>query len=216
MEVAVYNKQGNDTGRKVSLDETIFGIEPNDHAIYLDVKQYLANQRQGTHKEKERWEINRSTRKIKRQKGTGGARAGSLRSPLFVGGGRIFGPQPRDYSFKLNKKVKQLARLSALSHKAKDQNILILEDFQMETPKTKEFVEMQKNLQIDDKKSLFVFVEPEYNIYMSSRNLKKIKITTLSGLNTYNIMDASVLIFSESSINLLQQQKNVNQEDENI
>ena len=205
MELAVYNKEGKDTGRTVSLDDSIFGIEPNDHAIYLDVKQYLANQRQGTHKAKERWEIARSTRKIKRQKGTGGARAGSLKSPVFVGGGRIFGPLPRDYSFKLNKKVKQLARLSALSYKAKDQNIVVLEDFQMETPKTKEFVEVQKNLQVADKKSLFVFAEPNSNIYLSSRNLQKTKIVTLSGLNTYSIMDASVLVFSESSINVLQQ-----------
>jgi len=205
MEIAVYNKEGKDTGRKVSLDDAIFGIEPNDHAIYLDVKQYLANQRQGTHKAKERWEIARSTRKIKRQKGTGGARAGSLKSPVFVGGGRIFGPLPRDYSFKLNKKVKQLARLSALSHKAKNQGIVVLEDFKMEAPKTKEFVAMQKNLQIADKKSLFVFAEPNNQVYLSSRNLQKTKVVTLSGLNTYNIMDASVLVFSESSINVLQQ-----------
>ena len=205
MEIAVYNKEGKDTGRKVSLDDAIFGIEPNDHAIYLDVKQYLANQRQGTHKAKERWEIARSTRKIKRQKGTGGARAGSLKSPVFVGGGRIFGPLPRDYSFKLNKKVKQLARLSALSHKAKNQGIVVLEDFKMEAPKTKEFVAMQKNLQIADKKSLFVFAETNNQVYLSSRNLQKTKVVTLSGLNTYNIMDASVLVFSESSINVLQQ-----------
>jgi large subunit ribosomal protein L4 len=205
MELAVYNKEGKDTGRKVSLDDAIFGIEPNDHAIYLDVKQYLANQRQGTHKAKERWEIAGSTRKIKRQKGTGGARAGSLKSPVFVGGGRIFGPQPRDYSFKLNKKVKQLARLSALSHKAKNQGIVILEDFAMETPKTKEFVEVMNNLQIGGKKSLFVFAEPNQNMYLSSRNLQKTKIVTLSGLNTYSIVDASVLVFSESSINVLQQ-----------
>ena len=205
MELAVYNKEGKDTGRTVSLDDAIFGIEPNDHAIYLDVKQYLANQRQGTHKAKERWEIALSTRKIKRQKGTGGARAGSLKSPVFVGGGRIFGPLPRDYSFKLNKKVKQLARLSALSHKAKNQGIVVLEDFTMDVPKTKEFVEVQKNLQIAGKKSLFVFAEPNDNLYLSSRNLQKTKIVTLSGLNTYNIMDASVLVFSESSINVLQQ-----------
>ncbi len=205
MEVAVYSKEGKDTGRKVSLDDAIFGVEPNDHAIYLDVKQYLANQRQGTHKAKERWEIARSTRKIKRQKGTGGARAGSLKSPVFVGGGRIFGPQPRDYSFKLNKKVKQLARLSALSHKAKSNGIVVLEDFSMEAPKTKEFVQVQKNLQIAEKKSLFVLAEPNDNIYLSSRNLQKTKIVTLSGLNTYNIMDASVLVFSESSIKVLQQ-----------
>ncbi len=205
MEIAVYNKEGKDTGRKVSLDEAIFGIEPNDHAIYLEVKQYLANQRQGTHKAKEKWEIARSTRKIKRQKGTGGARAGSLKSPVFVGGGRIFGPLPRDYSFKLNKKVKQLARLSALSYKAKNQEIVVLEDFKMETPKTKEFAQVQKNLQIADKKSLFVFTEANDNIYLSSRNLSKTKIVTLSGLNTYNIMDASVLVFAESSISVLQQ-----------
>jgi len=205
MELAVYNKEGKDTGRTVSLDDAIFGVEPNDHAIYLDVKQYLANQRQGTNKAKERWEIARSTRKIKRQKGTGGARAGSLKSPVFVGGGRIFGPLPRDYSFKLNKKVKQLARLSALSYKAKNQGIVVLEDFKMDVPKTKEFVEVQKNLQIADKKSLFVFAEPNDNLYLSSRNLQKTKIVTLSSLNTYSIMDASVLVFSESSINVLQQ-----------
>ena len=205
MELAVYNKEGKDTGRKVSLDDAIFGIEPNDHAIYLDVKQYLANQRQGTHKAKERWEVVGSTRKIKRQKGTGGARAGSLNSPVFVGGGRTFGPLPRNYTFKLNKKVKQLARLSALSYKAKDQGIVVLEDFKMETPKTKEFVQVQKNLQIADKKSLFVFAEPNDNLYLSSRNLQKIKTVTLSGLNTYNIMDATVLVFSENSINVLQQ-----------
>jgi len=205
MELEVYNKEGKDTGRTVSLDDAIFGVEPNDHAIYLDVKQYLANQRQGTNKAKERWEIARSTRKIKRQKGTGGARAGSLKSPVFVGGGRIFGPLPRDYSFKLNKKVKQLARLSALSYKAKNQGIVVLEDFKMDVPKTKEFVEVQKNLQIADKKSLFVFAEPNDNLYLSSRNLQKTKIVTLSSLNTYSIMDASVLVFSESSINVLQQ-----------
>ena len=204
MELAIYNKEGQDTGRKVSLDDAIFGIEPNDHAIYLDVKQYLANQRQGTHKAKERWEIARSTRKIKRQKGTGGARAGSLKSPVFVGGGRIFGPLPRDYSFKLNKKVKQLARLSALSYKAKKQGIIILEDFDIEIPKTKEFAQMQKNLQIADKKSLFVFAEPNKHMYLSSRNIPKTKSVTLSGLNTYIILEASVLVFLESSINVLQ------------
>jgi len=204
MELTVYNKEGQDTGRKVLLDDAIFGIEPNDHAIYLDVKQYLANQRQGTHKAKERWEIARSTRKIKRQKGTGGARAGSLKSPVFVGGGRIFGPLPRDYSFKLNKKVKQLARLSALSHKAKNQGIVVLEDFTMEAPRTKEFAEIQKSLQIADKKSLFVFAESDNYTFLSARNIPKTKTVTLSGLNTYNIMDASVLVFSESSINVLQ------------
>ena len=206
MELAVYNKEGEDTGRKVSLDEAIFGIEPNDHAIYLDVKQYLANQRQGTHKSKERWEIRGSTRKIKKQKGTGTARAGSIKSPVFVGGGRIFGPKPRNYSFKLNKKVKHLARISALTYKAKTQKIVVLEDFQMETPKTKEFVDIQKNLKIDGKKALFVFAEANKQIYLSSRNLQKTKVITLSGLNTYNIMDASVLVFSESSINKISKQ----------
>ena len=205
MELTVYNKKGEDTGRKVFLDDAIFGIEPNDHAIYLDVKQYMANQRQGTHKSKERGEINASTRKIKRQKGTGTARAGSIKSPVFVGGGRIFGPKPRNYSFKLNKKVKHLARISALAYKAKNQNIVVLEDFQMETPKTKDFVEIQKNLKIDGKKSLFVFAETNRQIYLSSRNLQKTRVVTLSGLNTYGIMDASVLVFSESSINVLQQ-----------
>ena len=200
MEIAVYNKEGEDTGRVVSLDREIFGIEPNDHAIYLDVKQYLANQRQGTHKSKERWEIRGSTRKIKRQKGTGTARAGSIKSPLFVGGGRIFGPKPRDYSFKLNKKVKQLARHSALSYKAKGKDIIVLENFEMEVPSTKDFVQMQKNLQIDGKKALFVFDQPNNNVYLSSRNLQKTKVIMLSGLNTYSIIDASVLVFSESSI----------------
>ena len=205
MELSVYNKEGEDTGRKVSLDDAIFGIEPNDHAIYLDVKQYLANQRQGTHKSKERWEIRGSTRKIKRQKGTGTARAGSVKSPVFVGGGRIFGPKPRDYSFKLNKKVKHLARISALAYKAQNQNIVVLEDFQMEAPKTREMIEIQKNLQIDGKKTLFVFAQPNRQIYLSSRNLQKTKVVTLAGLNTYSIMDASVLVFSESSISVLEQ-----------
>ena len=205
MELTVYNKEGEDTGRKVSLDDAIFGIQPNDHAIYLDVKQYLANQRQGTHKSKERGEIRGSTRKIKRQKGTGTARAGSIKSPVFVGGGRIFGPKPRDYSFKLNKKVKHLARISALAYKAQNQNIVVFEDFQMENPSTKEFVEILNNLQIGGKKSLFVFAQPNRHIYLSSRNLQKTKVITLSGLNTYSIIDASVLVFSESSISVLQQ-----------
>lgn len=204
MEVAIYTIQGKDTGRKITLDESIFGVEPNDHAIYLDVKQYLANQRQGTHKSKGRAEVNRSTRKIKRQKGTGGARAGSLKSPVFVGGGRIFGPEPRDYSFKLNKKVKRLARLSALSYKAKDEQIVIVEDFTFDTPKTKQFTQIQKDLNIAGKKTLFVFSEPNDNIYLSSRNLEKSKVSTLSNLNTYGILDASVLVFAESTIQALQ------------
>lgn len=204
MEVAVYNIEGKETGRKVTLDETIFGVEPNNHAIYLDVKQYLANQRQGTHKSKERSEIMASTKKLKRQKGTGGARAGSINSPLFVGGGRVFGPRPHDYTFKLNKKVKQLARLSALSFKAKENNIVVLEDFSFEAPKTKQFVQLNKNLQILDKKSLYILNEPNKNIYLSSRNLKGSKVVNISSLNTYDIMNASVVVLSESTINALQ------------
>lgn len=204
MELSVLNKTGQETGRKVNLPDSIFDIEPNDHAIYLDVKQYLANQRQGTHKAKGRAEVALSTRKIKRQKGTGGARAGSLKSPVFVGGGRVFGPEPRDYSFKLNKKVKQLARVSALSHKVKENNIIVVEDFNFETPKTKEFAQINKNLKIDNKKSLFVLTEQNKTIYLSSRNLEGKKVVTLSDLNTYDIMRASVLVFTESSINALQ------------
>ena len=204
MELAVLNKGGQETGRKVVLNDSIFAIEPNDHAIYLDVKQYLANQRQGTHKSKERWEVAYSTRKIKRQKGTGGARAGSIKSPVFVGGGRVFGPQPRDYGFKLNKKVKQLARLSALAYKAKSNGILVVEDFGFETPKTKEFVQINKNLKIDEKKSLYILSEQNKSIYLSSRNLEGKKVVTLSDLNTYDIMNASVLVFMESSIDALQ------------
>jgi large subunit ribosomal protein L4 len=204
MEVAVINKEGQETGRKIALEDSIFGIEPNDHAIYLDVKQYLANQRQGTHKSKERWEVAYSTRKIKRQKGTGGARAGSIKSPVFVGGGRAFGPQPRDYSFKLNKKVKQLARVSALTHKAKGNGIMVVEDFTLETPKTKELVQINKNLKIDDKKSLYILSEQNKTIYLSSRNLEGKKVVTISDLNTYDIMNASILVFMESSIAALQ------------
>jgi len=204
MELAVLNKGGQETGRKVALNEAIFAIEPNDHAIYLDVKQYLANQRQGTSKTKERWEVAYSTRKIKKQKGTGGARAGSIKSPVFVGGGRAFGPQPRDYYFKLNKKVKQLARLSALAHKAKGNSILVVEDFSFETPKTKEFVQINKNLKIDEKKSLYILTEQNKSIYLSSRNLAGKKVVTLSDLNTYDIMNASVLVFMESTIDALQ------------
>lgn len=204
MEIAVLNKGGQETGRKVVLEEGIFSIEPNDHAIYLDVKQYLANKRQGTHKSKERWEVAYSTRKIKRQKGTGGARAGSIKAPTFVGGGRVFGPQPRDYSFKLNKKVKQLARLSALSHKAKNNGIVVVEDFSFEAPKTREFVQIDKNLKINAKKSLYILSEQNKSIYLSSRNLEGKKVVTLSDLNTYDIMNAGVLVFMESSINALQ------------
>jgi large subunit ribosomal protein L4 len=205
MELAVLNKAGQETGRKVTLDAEIFGLEPNDHVIYLDIKQYLANQRQGTHKSKERWEVAYSTRKIKKQKGTGGARAGSIKSPVFVGGGRVFGPQPRDYSFKLNKKVKLLARLSALAHKAKENKIVVVEDFSFDAPKTKEFVQIGKNLKISDKKSLYILTEQNNNIYLSSRNLEGSKVVTVSDLNTYDIVNASVVVFMESTINAIQQ-----------
>ena len=200
MELSIVNISGKDTGKKVTLNDSIFKIEPNDHAIYLDVKQYLANKRQGTHKAKERSEIAGSTRKIKRQKGTGTARAGSIKSPVFRGGGRIFGPQPRDYSFKLNKKVKQLARKSALSYKANDKNIKVLEDFNFEVPKTKEFVTLRNNLEVADKKVLLVLSEQNKNIYLSSRNLQDVKVVTISELTTYDIMNATVVLFVENSI----------------
>lgn len=203
MEINVLNTTGKDTGRKVELNDAIFGIQPNDHAIYLDVKQFLANQRQGTHKSKQRNEVAGSTRKIKRQKGTGTARAGSIKSPLFRGGGRVFGPVPRDYSFKLNKKLKQLARKSALTYKAKDNSILVLEDFNVEAPKTKEIVNIFKNLNLIDKKSVFVLGETNKNIYLSTRNLPKQKVITASDLNTYEIMNAGTLVFVESSIDVL-------------
>ncbi len=208
MKLAVFNTAGEDTGKKVDLKKDIFGVEPSDHAIYLDVKQYLANRRQGTSKTKERAEVVGSRRKIKRQKGTGTARAGDIKSPIFRGGGRTFGPRPRNYSFKLNKKVKQLARLSALSYKAKDKGIMVLEDFTMEAPRTKEFFDIRKNLNIDQKKSLLVLPEPNKNIYLSSRNLEKSKVITVSELNTYDIMNASVVVFLESSLNLLQTSAN--------
>ena len=204
MELSVLNISGKETGKKIALKESIFGAEPNDHAIYLDVKQFLANQRQGTHKSKERAEISGSTRKIKRQKGTGTARAGSIKSPLMRGGGRVFGPKPRDYSFKLNKKVKQLARISALSYKAKADAIMVIEDFSFEGPKTKEFVSLLANLKVSDKKSLLVVNEPNKNIYLSSRNLERSKVLTISELNTYEIMNASSLVFVESSLGTLQ------------
>ena len=204
MKLSIYDIAGAETGRTVTLKPEIFGIEPSDHAIYLDVKHYLAIKRQGTHKSKERAEVSYSTRKIKKQKGTGGARAGSIKSPLFVGGGRVFGPRPKDYSFKLNKKVKQLARVSALSYKAKEKNILIVEDFNFEVPKTKEFIELRNNLKIQDKKLLLVIYEQNKNVYLSSRNLSSSKVVTLSELNTYDIMNASTLVFSEKTIDALQ------------
>jgi len=182
------------------LNDAVFGIEPNDHVIYLDVKQYLANQRQGTHKAKGRSEIAGSTRKLGRQKGGGGARPGDIKSPVRVGGGRIFGPVPRDYSFKLNKKVKQLARKSALSYKAQNSNIFVVEDFNFETPKTKNYIDLVEKLNIADKKSLLVLAEPNKNVSLSARNVKGYKVTTVSELNTYGILDANCLIISESSV----------------
>jgi large subunit ribosomal protein L4 len=204
MELTVLNTAGKETGRKVELMDTIFSIEPNDHAIYLDVKQYLASKRQGTHKSKQRNEITGSTRKIKKQKGTGGARAGSIKNPLFHGGGRVFGPQPRDYWFKLNKKVKVLARKSALSYKAKNNEIVVLEDFNLETAKTKDYVALLNNLKLDDKKSLVVLSEPNKNIYLSSRNLAGSRVVTISELTTYDIMNSSSLVFVESSLDNIQ------------
>lgn len=204
MKLSVVNKAGADTGRTVELKQEIFGIEPNDHAIYLDVKQYLANQRQGTHKSKERAEVAYSTRKLKKQKGTGGARAGSIKSPVFVGGGRVFGPKPRDYSFKLNKKVKELARYSALAYKAKENKIVVVEDFSFEAPKTKEFVALKNNLKIQDKKMLLVLSEQNKNVYLSSRNLSDSKVVTISDLNTYDIVNASTIVVSEKTIDVLQ------------
>jgi len=204
MELAILNSSGKETGRKVDLNDAIFGIEPNDHAIYLDTKQFLANQRQGTHKSKERGEVAGSTRKIKKQKGTGTARAGNIRNPLFRGGGRVFGPKPRFYGFKLNKKVKQLARKSALSYKASTNNIIVLEDFSFESPKTKEIIKMGNNLNIANKKSVFVLPEQNNNIYLSSRNVQGVEVVIASELSTYKIMKASTLILVESAIDVLQ------------
>jgi len=200
MELNVLNIEGKETGRKVKLNTAVFGIEPNDHAIYLDVKSHLANKRQGTHKSKERAEIKGSTRKIKKQKGTGTARAGSIKNPLFKGGGRVFGPTPRDYSQKVNKKVKRLARKSALSIKAKQKSILVLEDFQMDKPQTQAYIKMLAALGLTDKKSLLVLGELNKNVYLSSRNLKNSKVVTNSELNTYGISNANSLILSEGAI----------------
>jgi large subunit ribosomal protein L4 len=205
MELSVYNIKGEATTKKVTLNAEIFGIEPNDHAIYLDVKQHNANARQGTHKSKERAEVARTTKKLKRQKGTGGARAGSMKSPLFKGGGTVFGPQPRDYSFKVNKKTKVLARLSALSYKAKANGITVLEDFKIDTPKTSEFIGIVSSLKIADKKSLIVVAEYDKSLYLSSRNFDRSKVVTVSELNTYDILNAKNLVFDESSINKLEE-----------
>lgn len=200
MEVAVYNIEGKDTGRKVTLNDSVFAIEPNEHAVYLDVKQYLANQRQGTHKSKERSEVSGSTRKLHKQKGGGGSRIGDINSPVLVGGGRIFGPRPRTYEFKLNKKVKQLARKSALSVKAQDNAIIVVEDFAFEAPKTKGFVKFAKNIQVADKKAVMVLSDQNKNVYLSARNLPNVEIVTASSLNTYKIMNNRSLILSESSV----------------
>ena len=203
MELAVINIKGKETGRKVKLDDSIFGIVPNDHAIYLDTKQFLANQRQGTHKSKERGEVSGSTRKLKRQKGTGSARAGSIKNPLFRGGGRVFGPKPKYYGFKLNRKVKQLARKSALSYKASSNNIIVLEDFSLEAPKTIEITKMGNNLNIANKKSLIVLPEQNKNIYLSSRNVQGVEVITAGELSTYEIMKASTLVLVESAVDVL-------------
>ena len=200
MELSVYNIKGEDTGRKVTLNESIFGIEPNDHVLYLDVKQFLANQRQGTHKSKERSEVSGSTRKLGRQKGGGGARRGDINSPVLVGGGRVFGPKPRDYHFKLNKKVKVLARKSALSYKAAENAIVVVEDFTMEAPKTKEFVNIAKNLKVDGKKALFVLSDVNKNVYLSARNLQRSYVTMANQVNAYRVLDADVLVVTENSL----------------
>ena len=200
MEVSVLNINGQETGRKVTLNESIFGIEPNDHVIYLDVKQYLANQRQGTAKTKERSEVSGSTRKLGRQKGGGGARRGDINSPVLVGGGRVFGPKPRDYGFKLNKKVKSLARRSALSYKAQENAIVVVEDFSMDAPKTKDFVNIAKNLKVDGKKTLLVLPEINKNVYLSARNLQRSEVMTASSLNTYKVLNADVLVVTENSL----------------
>ena len=199
MELAVLKIDGTESGKKVTLNEQVFGLEPNDHAIYLDVKQYLANHRQGTHKSKERWEVAFSTKKIVRQKGSGGARHGSIKSNIFVGGGRVFGPQPRSYGFKLNKKLKQLARFSALSYKAKENVITVVEPFAMEAPKTKEFISILNNIKANSRRVLFVLPENSNNIYLSSRNLENVKVTNVNELNTYDIMNAYSVVFVDGT-----------------
>lgn len=203
MEVSVLNINGQETGRKVTLNEAIFGIEPNDHVLYLDVKQYLANQRQGTAKSKERSELSGSTRKLGRQKGGGGARRGDINSPVLVGGARVFGPKSRDYRFKLNKKVKNLARRSALSYKAQENAIVIVEDFTLDAPKTKDFVNIAKNLKVEGKKSLLVLPEANKNVYLSARNLQQAEVMTASTLNTYKVLNADVLVVTENSLKVI-------------
>ena len=203
MEVSVLNINGQETGRKVVLNDAIFGIEPNDHVLYLDVKQYLANQRQGTAKSKERSEMSGSTRKLGRQKGGGGARRGDINSPVLVGGGRVFGPKPRDYRTKLNKKVKVLARKSALSYKAQENAIVVVEDFTLEAPKTKDFVNITKNLKVDGKKALVVLPESNKNVYLSARNLKEYEVAHASAINSYKVLNADVLVLTENSLKII-------------
>ncbi|MBD8998011.1 MAG: 50S ribosomal protein L4 [Prevotella sp.] len=205
MEVSVLNINGQETGRKVSLNESIFGIEPNDHVLYLDVKQYLANQRQGTAKAKERSEVSGSTRKLGRQKGGGGARRGDINSPVLVGGGRVFGPKPRDYRFKLNKKVKVLARKSALAYKAQENAVIVVEDFNFEAPKTKDFVNITKNLKVEGKKTLLVLPEVDKNVYLSARNLQRAEVMTANTINAYKVLNAEVLVVTEKSLQTIDQ-----------
>jgi large subunit ribosomal protein L4 len=209
MELSVFNITGKDTGKKVTLADEIFALEPNDHVIYLDVKQYLANKRQGTHKTKEKGEINASTKKVKKQKGTGTARAGSIKSPVFVGGGRVFGPRPRNYGFKLNKKVKQLAKNSALSYKAKENKIIVVEDFDFQEPKTKLYIDLKNNLKINDKKSILVLSNENKNIYLSARNLKQSKVLTISELTTYDVLNSQTIVLTESSVEKINQNFNL-------
>ena len=206
MELSVYNIKGEDTGRKITLDDAVFAVEPNDHAIYLDVKQYLANQRQGTHKSKERSEISGSTRKLIRQKGGGGARRGDINSPVLVGGGRVFGPTPRDYSFKLNKKVKALARRSALTYKAQKQEIIVIENFELAAPKTKDFVALSQALQVADKKALFVVETLSDNLVLSSRNIHTARVMNAFQLNTYSVLDCKKLVLTEAAVAVINEQ----------
>ena len=203
MEVSVLNIKGQETGRKVVLDDAIYGVEPNDHAIYLDVKLFLANQRQGTAKSKERSEISGSTRKLGRQKSGGGARRGDINSPVLVGGARVFGPKPRDYGFKLNKKVRQLARKSALAYKAQENAIVVVENFTFEAPKTKNFIEVIKNLKVDGKKALFVLPGTDKAVYLSARNIERVKVMAASALNTYKVLDADVLVLTEGALDIV-------------
>ncbi len=206
MELSVYNIKGEDTGRKITLDDAVFAVEPNDHAIYLDVKQYLANQRQGTHKSKERSEISGSTRKLIRQKGGGGARRGDINSPVLVGGGRVFGPTPRDYSFKLNKKVKALARRSALTYRAQKQEIIVIENFELAAPKTKDFIALSQALQVADKKALFVVETLSDNLVLSSRNIRTARVMNAFQLNTYSVLDCKKLVLTEAAVAVINEQ----------